>query len=156
MTLLFLKLMALAMPQTRVCRELIILSAVAVVSIHIQLQMLTVVFSSIVCCTPSNICCLASRLKRGKAADNNLQQHATVCRSNKAPQGYTLAAFSWFIDQTMGGAVATATHGSSFRYGSLSNQVLNMLCAEQSRSCFSTKASFSCCQQVFQGTHKCT
>lgn len=44
------------------------------------------------------------------------------CRSGKAPQGYTLPAFSWFIDQTIGGAVATATHGSSLRHGSLSNQ----------------------------------
>ena len=45
-----------------------------------------------------------------------------VVRSKKAPQGYTLPAFSWFIDQTIGGAVATATHGSSFLHGSLSNQ----------------------------------
>ena len=43
-------------------------------------------------------------------------------RSKAAPQGYTLPAFSWFIDQTIGGAVATATHGSSFVHGSLSNQ----------------------------------
>jgi len=45
-----------------------------------------------------------------------------VVRSKKAPQGYTLPAFSWFIDQTIGGAIATATHGSSFLHGSLSNQ----------------------------------
>ena len=37
--------------------------------------------------------------------------------------GYTLPAFPWFIDQTVGGAVATATHGSSLRHGSLSSQV---------------------------------
>ena len=40
--------------------------------------------------------------------------------------GYTLAAFPWFIDQTIGGAVATATHGSSLRHGSLSSQVVGM------------------------------
>ena len=38
------------------------------------------------------------------------------------PDGYTLPAFPWFIDQTVGGAVATATHGSSLRHGSLSSQ----------------------------------
>jgi len=37
--------------------------------------------------------------------------------------GLTLAAFPWYIDQTIGGAVATATHGSSLRFGSLSQQV---------------------------------
>tara|TARA_B110000305_G_scaffold65422_1_gene73112 strand:+ start:193 stop:690 length:498 start_codon:yes stop_codon:yes gene_type:complete len=37
--------------------------------------------------------------------------------------GYTLPAFPWFVDQTIGGAVATATHGSSLRHGSLSSQV---------------------------------
>ena len=36
---------------------------------------------------------------------------------------YTLPAFPWFINQTVGGAIATATHGSSLRYGSMSNQV---------------------------------
>lgn len=35
----------------------------------------------------------------------------------------TLPAFPWYIDQTIGGAVATATHGSSLQYGSLSQQV---------------------------------
>ena len=44
----------------------------------------------------------------------------------KEPKGWTLPAFSWFIDQTIGGAVATGTHGSSMRYGSLSSQVLSM------------------------------
>lgn len=44
----------------------------------------------------------------------------------KQPQGWTLPAFSWFIDQTIGGAVATATHGSSMRQGSLSSQVLEL------------------------------
>lgn len=37
--------------------------------------------------------------------------------------GYTLAAFPWFLDQSVGGAVATATHGSSLRHGSLSQQL---------------------------------
>ena len=36
--------------------------------------------------------------------------------------GYTIPAFSWFIDQTMGGAIATDTHGSSTTYGSLSGE----------------------------------
>ncbi|XRB12283.1 FAD-binding PCMH-type domain-containing protein [Pseudoscourfieldia marina] len=36
--------------------------------------------------------------------------------------GYTLPAFSWFIDQTIGGAVATGTHGSSLEYGSFSSE----------------------------------
>lgn len=40
-----------------------------------------------------------------------------------SPSGYTLPAFSWFIDQTIAGAVATATHGSSLQHGSLSSQV---------------------------------
>lgn len=44
-------------------------------------------------------------------------------KTRAAPEGYTLAAFSWFIDQTIGGAVSTGTHGSSFLYGSLSSQV---------------------------------
>eukprot|EP01023_Acetabularia_acetabulum_P039969 TRINITY_DN38623_c0_g1_i1.p1 TRINITY_DN38623_c0_g1~~TRINITY_DN38623_c0_g1_i1.p1 ORF type:complete len:373 (-),score=54.85 TRINITY_DN38623_c0_g1_i1:47-1165(-) len=38
-------------------------------------------------------------------------------------RGYSLGAFSLFIDQTIGGAVATGTHGSSFKYASLSNQL---------------------------------
>ena len=38
--------------------------------------------------------------------------------------GYTLPAFPWFIDQTVGGAIATATHGSSLRHGSLSQQTV--------------------------------
>ncbi len=44
----------------------------------------------------------------------------------KQPDGWTLPAFSWFIDQTIGGAVATATHGSTFRWGSLSSQIRGM------------------------------
>ena len=41
-----------------------------------------------------------------------------------ASRGYTLPAFPWFIDQTIGGAVATASHGSSLRAGSLSSQLV--------------------------------
>ena len=42
------------------------------------------------------------------------------------PKGWTLPAFSWFIDQTIAGAISTGTHGSSMRWGSLSSQVLSM------------------------------
>ena len=48
---------------------------------------------------------------------------AHCCRTAKAPLGYTLPAFPWYIDQTVGGAVATGTHGSSLQFGSLSSQV---------------------------------
>ena len=34
------------------------------------------------------------------------------------------ARCSWFVDQTIGGAVATGTHGSSFKYNSLSSQLM--------------------------------
>lgn len=47
---------------------------------------------------------------------------AHCCRTAKAPLGYTLPAFPWYIDQTVGGAVATGTHGSSLQFGSLSSQ----------------------------------
>ena len=68
-------------------------------------------------------------------APARLQQHSKpvilsvilndwVCRTAKSPLGYSLPAFPWYIDQSIGGALATGTHGSSFRYGSLSSQVL--------------------------------
>lgn len=41
-------------------------------------------------------------------------------------RGWTLPAYSWFLDQTIAGAVATATHGSSLRWGSLSSQVISL------------------------------
>ncbi|KXZ51873.1 hypothetical protein GPECTOR_11g309 [Gonium pectorale] len=41
-----------------------------------------------------------------------------------APSGWTLPAFPWFVYQTLGGAVATGTHGSSLKHHSLSSQVL--------------------------------
>jgi FAD/FMN-containing dehydrogenase len=44
----------------------------------------------------------------------------------KEPNGWTLPAFSWFIDQTIGGAVATGTHGSSLQHGSLSSQLTSL------------------------------
>lgn len=43
--------------------------------------------------------------------------------AQQKPTPLTLPAFPWYIDQTIGGAVATATHGSSLQYGSLSQQV---------------------------------
>ncbi|GMH42611.1 hypothetical protein BSKO_10530 [Bryopsis sp. KO-2023] len=44
--------------------------------------------------------------------------------TKKAPAGYTLLAPPWFVFQTIGGAVATGTHGSNLKYNSLSSQVL--------------------------------
>ena len=59
-----------------------------------------------------------------------------------APAGYTLPAFPWFVYQSIGGAAATATHGSSLKWGSLSNQVLalDVVLADGSRRVF-TKES---------------
>ena len=44
----------------------------------------------------------------------------------KQPNGWTLPSYAWFIDQTMAGAVATGTHGSSLRHGSLSSQAISI------------------------------
>jgi hypothetical protein len=52
------------------------------------------------------------------------RQSCAVRSTVRSPQGYTLAAFSWFIDQTIAGAVATGTHGSTLQHGSLSSQAL--------------------------------
>lgn len=41
-----------------------------------------------------------------------------------APAGYTLPASPWFVYQTIGGALATGTHGSSLIHNSLSSQAL--------------------------------
>jgi FAD/FMN-containing dehydrogenase len=41
----------------------------------------------------------------------------------KEPRGWAIPAYSWFIDQTVGGAVSTGTHGSTLRWGSISSQV---------------------------------
>lgn len=46
--------------------------------------------------------------------------------TRKAPAGYTLPAFPWFVYQSIGGAVSTGTHGSSLTWGSLSNQLLSI------------------------------
>lgn len=42
----------------------------------------------------------------------------------RAPGGYTLPAFPWFVFQSIGGAVATGTHGSSIEHASLSSQLV--------------------------------
>lgn len=47
----------------------------------------------------------------------------TEYKYGRRTSGWTLPAFSWFLDQTIGGAVATGTHGSSMRWGSLSSQL---------------------------------
>lgn len=39
-------------------------------------------------------------------------------------RGWTLPTYPYFIDQTIAGAVATATHGSSTKIGSLSSLLL--------------------------------
>jgi FAD/FMN-containing dehydrogenase len=41
-----------------------------------------------------------------------------------AARGYTLPAFPWFLDQTIGGACATASHGSSLHGNSLASQLV--------------------------------
>ncbi|PSC72038.1 cryptochrome DASH-like isoform A [Micractinium conductrix] len=43
-----------------------------------------------------------------------------------SPRGWTLPVPAGFIDQTMGGAVATGTHGSSMQWGSLSSQLAGL------------------------------
>ncbi len=53
-----------------------------------------------------------------------------LCSTEKSPLGWTLPAFPWYIDQTIAGAVSTATHGSSLKYGSLSEQVNFALCED--------------------------
>lgn len=56
--------------------------------------------------------------------------------------GYSLPTFPWFIDQTVGGAVATGTHGSSIEYGSLSSEdvllELELILANGTRSSLSS------------------
>jgi FAD/FMN-containing dehydrogenase len=42
------------------------------------------------------------------------------------PRGWAIPAYSWFIEQTIGGAVSTGTHGSSLRWGSISSQVRDL------------------------------
>lgn len=45
-----------------------------------------------------------------------------------APAGWTLPAFPWFVYQSIAGAVATGTHGSSLPWKTLSNQVRYDVC----------------------------
>ena len=44
----------------------------------------------------------------------------------KQPIGWTIPSFSWFIDQSVAGAVSTGTHGSSTQWGSISSQLVGM------------------------------
>jgi len=41
-----------------------------------------------------------------------------------APRGYALGSTPQYVNQTIGGAIATGSHGSSLSHGSLSNQVI--------------------------------
>ena len=43
-----------------------------------------------------------------------------------AEEGYALKSVPWFIDQTVGGALATCSHGSSLAFGSLSSQLVSL------------------------------
>ena len=43
-----------------------------------------------------------------------------------AEHGYALQSVPWFIDQTVGGALATCSHGSTLVFGSLSSQVVGL------------------------------
>jgi FAD/FMN-containing dehydrogenase len=46
----------------------------------------------------------------------------TILRPLSLPcRGWSLPTYSYYIDQTIAGAVATGTHGSSTAYGSISN-----------------------------------
>ena len=54
---------------------------------------------------------------------SNLTCKGCSCSTVKQPLGWTLPSFSWYIDQTIAGAVSTATHGSTLKYGSMSNMV---------------------------------
>lgn len=44
--------------------------------------------------------------------------------TKNAPRGWTLPAYSFWVRQTVAGAVATGTHGSTLQHGSLSQQVV--------------------------------
>jgi len=45
-----------------------------------------------------------------------------------------VGAFSFLIDQTVGGAVATGTHGSTLQHGSLSSQARGWASAAMSQA----------------------
>ncbi len=55
-------------------------------------------------------------------------------RTPAAPLGYSVGAFSFIIDQTVGGAVATGTHGSTLQHGSLSSQARGWASAAMSQA----------------------
>ena len=69
----------------------------------------------------------------------------------KQPSGWTLPAFSWYLDQTIGGAVATGTHGSSMRYGSLSSQVGGQAGVVPAAV---PHAEEDCCSSLWQPAHQ--
>jgi FAD/FMN-containing dehydrogenase len=61
----------------------------------------------------------------GGVGTRNLLDWLNQCTKGASPNGWTLPAFSWYTDQTIAGAVSTATHGSSLQHGSLSQQVVS-------------------------------
>ena len=61
-----------------------------------------------------------------RATDFIWKSYLNACRSVNAPYGYVLPAFAWYVDQTVGGAVSTGTHGSTMFWGSLSSQVRSL------------------------------
>lgn len=54
----------------------------------------------------------------------DLMEYLGHYHTSSAPRGFALGATPQFVNQTIGGAIATGTHGSSLTYGSLSNQVM--------------------------------
>jgi FAD/FMN-containing dehydrogenase len=59
----------------------------------------------------------------GGVKTSDLLEYLKNSVSPTAPAGWTLGAFPWFVHQTIAGAVATNSHGSSLKYKSLSDQV---------------------------------
>ncbi|EFN57507.1 hypothetical protein CHLNCDRAFT_143085 [Chlorella variabilis] len=55
-----------------------------------------------------------------------LLDYLSEYRHWKEPAGGRLHSFTWYTEQTIGGAVATATHGSTMKHGSLSSQVVRL------------------------------
>ncbi|CAL8471831.1 g11373 [Coccomyxa elongata] len=47
-------------------------------------------------------------------------------KTQKSPSGYVLLAFAQYIDQTIAGAIATGTHGSTLTDGSLASQIVSL------------------------------
>ena len=66
--------------------------------------------------------CALVTLKPTTLLEQRLLTSSHVHRTSTNPRGWTLKAFSWYIDQSIGGAIATGTHGSSFQYGSMSSE----------------------------------